>query len=475
MAHRVSIKDCKRLTPVSAEEGMKWYSLVHDIIPNFGICAACYEDVALATPFGRNFHLNIRGQPAGEMWICDMTAYARRALEKFGKTNNWRDVIATITRAMQIPPCKGAVGVDAVDRGWYRPRAPIKGLMVCDACYWEYLAASFMDHEWEAVSVDFRNAESWVCDMSLLSMKAAYLHAMTTKDYGAFWNAARMIIASPPCPSGGQYAGVWHTLRRDRRVHVCAQCFAGMIYIYNFGSHFEPVQAQIGQHRICIFNISTPRRLSFVTKLDECVSLRDFSKFEDYAIRFAALPVCPTYNMVEKRRWYGSDDFLICESCWEEFAKETCLASTLPHQGLIIPQACCDLYSSRMRDLWTSACAKNNMAEFIAFAKHRNAVYEQTVPHMQRILAMSKMRLRQKQTLMMSSIILQGSDNLVSLTQDPSQNHTLYGNSDVGYSYATDVGVLGAQQFKQALGIPVVQRNEMAQLAQLEAIWKQVE
>ncbi|EAW08777.1 uncharacterized protein ACLA_097130 [Aspergillus clavatus NRRL 1] len=475
MAHRASIPNCTGKTPVAAEAGIKWYSPRGNELHNFGVCAACYEDLLLATPFAAHFGLNPQKQPPGELWNCKMPLFVHRAIETPGKYATWAALAADIGRYMQIPPCDGPTGIAAGKRGWYRPRRAIEGLVVCDSCYWEYLASSLMEREWEAMPVGFQHQwTTWACDMSLLPMKVAYLKALMEKDYGIWWNAARAIMASPPCPSasGGVYPGTWYKLPRAE-VYVCAQCFAGIIFPFRFGNHFVQAYAHNGP-RTCIFNAATPRREQFLNRFDESISLRDFSKFENYVVRLSPLPLCSTSTMVHNRRWYGTNDFLACESCWEEFVKDTSLASQLSLKGVVVPAACCDMYSARMRRLWMTACSKNNLAEFTAFAKHRSAVYAQTVPRMQEILAMAKMRMEQKQTLMMSSIMLQGASNVVGASQSADFSHTLYGNAALGY-HATPAGAQGAAQFDQALGINPVQGGEMMQVAQLEAMWKQVE
>jgi hypothetical protein len=88
-------------------------------------------------------------------------------------------------------------------------------------------------------------------------------------------------------------------------------------------------------------------------KLDEAISKRDFFGWQDYALYLPTIPLCAGSDMVKDRNWYGSDAFLIGESCWHEFAKHTSLAPSLPdHTGVVLPMGRCDLYSPRMRGSW---------------------------------------------------------------------------------------------------------------------------
>ncbi|KKK24018.1 hypothetical protein AOCH_002782 [Aspergillus ochraceoroseus] len=476
MNRRANIADCNGLTPVGPEVGTRWFHLKSRDIDNFGICAACYEDIALATPFGNNFEPSATGQPAGELWNCKMTEYARRAMEKYGQTNNWREVATSVGKVMQTPACNGAIGSVASKRQWYRPKPHIDGMVICDACYFHYFAASFMESSFEPARVDFMNGgwNTWVCDMSLLSTKVAFIRANQQKNYQIFWNASRTILASAPCPADSAYGGTWYGLGpTGEHAGTCAQCFAGIIEPFGFANHFVRVPSLSNEKRTCTFHEKSPRRSEYLKKYDNAISTRNLSNFRDFAIRFGPLPLCPTNAMVKNRRWYGRDEFLICESCWEEFAKETSLASQLPHRGIVLPDACCDMYSSRMRTLWNEACAKGDMTDFVTFAKHRAAVYAQTVPRMHEILAMTKMRMQQKQTLLMAGIMLQGADNIVGASRAP--GYTTYGNSSIGYGFATQAGAQGAMQFGQGLNMSVVDGGEMMQVQQLEKMWKEVE
>ncbi|KAL3456053.1 hypothetical protein BJX64DRAFT_297066 [Aspergillus heterothallicus] len=481
MAHRAAIPECKKSAPVSAEEGIRWYALKNKDIEDFVICAACYEDYALATSFAGFFHPHPAGQqPPGQMWSCDMTRHTRRAIEKYGGTGDWRRFVGSVTHAIKLAPCEKAAGVAAARRKWFRPKQHIPGMVVCDTCYYAFIADSFMEGHFEPAPVNVLGGglDTWVCDMSLLPMLVAHIKAAQDKNYQSFWVAAKAIIANPPCPSGetgSSYGGTWYALRSTGdKVCACAQCYAGIIYPFGFGGSFIPIQGPAVQPGLpCIFNEKAPRRAQYLKKIDEAVSLRTFTHFEAFAARLGVLPVCQTTNMVPNRIWYGNDDCLICESCWEEFARHTSLASQFPYQGKLLANGVCDMYSARMRGLWLEACKSGDMTEFMAFARHRGAIYQQTVPRMQEILAYTKMRMAQRQTALLAGAMLTGADGIVGASQ--AVNHTTYGNASVGYGWATMSGAHGAQMFNQGLSMNVVDGGEMMQVAQLEKMWKEVE
>ncbi|KAL2785384.1 hypothetical protein BJX66DRAFT_314985 [Aspergillus keveii] len=494
MARRAAIPHCKKLTPVPADIDpagniRRCYSLRNREIDDWTICAACYEDVVLATSFAGFFgpHRPSPPPPAGQTltWTCDMTKHARRAIGKYAATNDWTRFVRSLAHAARLPPCEKAAGVAATSRKWFRPRPPIPDMVVCDACYYAHIAESFMENHFEPVPANTSTSrlETWVCDMVLVPMRVAQMKAEQDKDYQIFWNAARTIMANPPCPSGegeGSYGGILYSLRgTSGKVCVCAQCYAGILSPYGFGGSFDAIQPSsqggAGASKLCIFNEKSPRRAQYMDKLDEAVNLRTLTPFQTFASRLGVLPTCPTTTAVPDRKWYGNDDCLICESCWEEFAKETSLAPQLPYQGKVLPGGYCDLYSARMRGLWAKACAKGSMDEFMAFARHRSAVYQQTVPRMQEILAVMRMRLQKSQAALLTGVRLMGSDLVVAASQASGYSYWRYGNASVGYGWATRAGAHGQQIFNEGMGMNVADGGVMEEIARLEKMWMAVE
>lgn len=96
-----------------------------------------------------------------------------------------------------------------------------------------------------------------------------------------------------------------------------------------------------------------------------------------------------------------------------------------------------------------------------------------TMPQCQMILSMMSMRMSMRNTQLLASTIVMGSDGIVGAARPV--NHTHYGNSSVGYGWNTSAGAEAAMQNQQAMGMQVVSGNEMMQVAQLEGMWKQFE
>ncbi|RFU28949.1 hypothetical protein B7463_g7400, partial [Scytalidium lignicola] len=377
---------------------------------------------------------------------------------------------------LKIIACAGTESVQAQSRIWYQPRSPIPGLVICGACYYDRAAVTPMAEEFIPIPVPQASyLNSWSCDMALLPMKVAWTQATLTKDFNIWWEAARTIMNSSVCSNKGIVDGIWYTLAQGyKNFNIYARYYAGFIHALGYGSAFARKFRPPGQTLLCDLNPTAPRFQSYVSRLEEAERKRSLSIFTDYVVKFAALPLCPRSTMVKDRRWYGSPDFLICENCFEEVVKDTYLSSQLPYQNVEISgQRMCDLYSPRMRKLWSEACCKQDLTSFTEFARHRTQIYAMTMPRIQMILGLMRSRIKQQAALFTSSIMLQGANNIVTASQSSSQYS--YGNSTVGYGFSTPAGVQGAMQFKQALNMNPGPGNEFVEVAQLEAMWKEVE
>lgn len=88
-------------------------------------------------------------------------------------------------------------------------------------------------------------------------------------------------------------------------------------------------------------------------------------------------------------------------------------------------------------------------------------------------MAMMRMRMEQKNTLAMASIMVGGAGNIEAAASGGSRHD--YGNSAVGYGFQNYAGVEGAMYGRQANSVAVVDEGEFARVGQLEALWKEVE
>lgn len=475
MAHRAAIPNCQGQGGLTGETGVRWFAMENSEIDGFVACEACYQDLILATSFADCFRLAPRLQADDVTISCDLAVpYIQRALEEYSLSKAWRGFVDAVAIRLQLPACAGLQPVEASSTIWYAPRARISDLAICGTCYHDSIGLLPMDDEFYQLNIPpARGSEQWICDMAVIPMKLAWMEAVSTQNYQLWWNAAKSIMEHPPCTADGIMNGTWYTLVEDcSGFGICGRCYAGIIEAQGYVSYFTPIACPPGTAYVCDFNPGKARCAAYFRKLAEASSTNTWSVFADYVLRVVSLPACPKATVVENRGFYGTEYFLVCESCYEEVVSGTSLAPRLSYGQ--VAQGSCHVYSPRMRTLWAEACATQDLEAFTVLARHRTAMYQQTIRQIQVIRAEEESRRQMQSSLFISSILLEGSDAQLSLFKSPNHKHE-YGNSTVGYRFASSIGVEGAMKYEQARKMRVVRPEDYVEIARLEALWKAVE
>lgn len=476
---RSRIPRCQGPSGAKGDSAIKWFRARNDVLPGFIVCEACYWDNIQASPWADRFEPTPMQHPVDQVWSCDLSLpFIRRALKEYAKTNAWDAFVSATKYRMQEPGCTGTTGVPPSSRNWYRPRREIPGLVVCGACYADGIALTPFEPEFQQTPMTIPNDSMWSCDMAVLPIQAAWSTALRDNNFDKWWHATRTVMSSPPCSGNGVENGIWFALSSATSADfaVCPACYAGWVEAQGFGSWFVRRAFPPGTTLQCDFNASSPRFRVWMPKLAEALGTGSFGKFADFVARVSNLPLCTYREPALNRRWYGSDDFYICESCFEEAVRGTSFASRLPLQRQLLgTPGVCDMYSPRMRSLWKAACDKGDLTDFISFAKYRSQVYAETVPQINQLLSIVKMRAQQKMTLMMSATMLNGAGNLISASRPADHAYSTYGNASVGFDHDTYQNAQAAGNFQKANNISLMPGNETMLLTQLEVKWKQVE
>ncbi|OKL59763.1 hypothetical protein UA08_04965 [Talaromyces atroroseus] len=480
MIARREIPNCTGpTTAVTAEpnaNNYRWYSLRNSEIDGFVCCKACYEDTVCATTFADRFILEdfgVNGQSA----TCDMCiGFIKKAILQHSPSQNWATFIEWARARMKIPACKDLTGAACASTLWYMPNPPIHGVLVCGACFHDGADLSPLASHFIQIQIpESRKQEVWECanSQTQLGMLVAWNEACAKKIITLWHNAAHVIPGLPPCTKDGIRNGIWYTLDGCPDFKICGRCLTGIMQTFGLRNYFRQIGGPAdGSPYICDLFPGVPRALSYFPKLDEAVILSDFSIFHSFVARLAPLATCPKDGPYKNRRWYCGEEATICESCFEEAIRDTSLAHTLTLRQR--PDECiCDAYSPRMRGLWNKACAENNIESFNLALRERMQVYLATVPRMRNILEVTKMRMNTQSTLFMSSIMLQGANNIVAASR--THNPYLYGNSHIGYNWETPSGAQGAMQFQQALNMNIAPTGDMAEMKQLGDLWRRYE
>ncbi|CAM1505841.1 Fc.00g114780.m01.CDS01 [Cosmosporella sp. VM-42] len=101
----------------------------------------------------------------------------------------------------------------------------------------------------------------------------------------------------------------------------------------------------------------------------------------------------------------------------------------------------CDMYSRRMRKLYTETCNTGNLADFLAFALRRRQVFIQTIPVCERLLMQQTFAAMQAQNLGIMCSAYKNMGGMINATQGHSYT---VGNSFAGYGYANEMPLQGA-------------------------------
>lgn len=478
MIHRGKVQNCTGVgNPVelSTSTGRyRWYSPRYNEIEGFVCCEGCYEDLVSATNFRDRFILSNDVVNHNNQASCDMCVpFIKRCLLEHAQSQNWRAFTEWATARLRIPACKDLSNAPCSSTLWYMPHPPMHNVMICGACFHDRADLTPLSSSFSQVQIPpNRGNEVWQCANGTLAMTVIWNEACEKKNISIWQNAVRTIPNLPICAKEGIQNVTWHTINNNPHFAICARCYIGLIQTFGMGGYFHQINGPAdGSAHVCDFHPSIARAHSYYNKLDEALALQDFSIFTNFVARISPLPVCPKDVPHVNRSWYCGEEATICASCYEEAFRDTKLAHLLTSR--IRPDKCiCDGYSPRMRGLWNKACTENNIQPFNAALRERIQVYQATVPRMREILEIAKMRMKTQQTLMMSSIMLSGANNIVAASS--AYNPYQYGNAQLGW-YETSAGAQGAAQFQQAVNMNVARTGDMAEMKQLGAIWRQYE
>lgn len=492
MLHREKIPNCQKKEGVKAggPGSDQWYKFRNGEIPDFACCVACYEDIICATPFADRFVLSPSGLDGNNnkgqvVMICDLSVkFIYRALLEQSPRHDWNTFTTWAAARLKLPACMSLKSLKCSSTTWYMPNPPLYGVFVCGACFHDGadltpMAGSFLQVQIPPEKSD----EAWECanSTSVLPMAVAWSTACNRKNFSLWYNTARTITNYPPCTKDGIHNRIWYSMSGCPEFRICSRCFIGIVQSQGdvIARHFHQSQSTDGSAYICDFFINKNKRtLRYFEKIDEAVTLANGQIFHDFIARVSPQPICPTDGTSRNRRWYCSSDddggTTICESCYEEAIRGTALANRLTLRERA-DECFCDAYSPRMRGIWNQACASNDMTVFGRALKERMQIYAITVPRMRTILEIAKMRMNTQSTLMLSSVMLQGADNIVSASRPAGMHHGMYGNSQIGYHWETAAGAQGEMQFRQATSMGIAATGDMAEMAQLGALWRQYE
>lgn len=365
-------------------------------IPRFRCCDACYNDIVLATAFAGYF-AQAHPQPEDKVWTCDLAipfiAGGMIQLSQYQDStgqDQWDEFRkVALYRLNDVPDCPGNMPVKGSGRKWWMPKNPIPGLYVCDACYCDDIVPHFKGEFAQAALPPPQSQPILSCAMASYTIKTPWTLAIERNSYAVWWEAAHAASTLPPCTDKGfsdhAVGGEWFTLQHHdpslENFKCCRTCYYTLLRPLNLAHHFEPIiymnPSEGGSvTRVCSLTPDSQRFLPLVGKLGEAANWKDFTIFLAYIIPRVRIPPCQPGKFLARAKWYGTDDFVVCEECWYEHVRESSLNHLMTVHARYSPEPqACDLYSPRMKRIWDEACQMRDLNHFVNAAIDRGRIY----------------------------------------------------------------------------------------------------
>ncbi|KAI5240637.1 hypothetical protein E4T42_08341 [Aureobasidium subglaciale] len=482
----------------SAAGRMKWYQARHDAIPGMIACEACYSANIVGSNFDSRFVLSGTEQPQDITWACDIPIpYINRALSEYEKSNDWLKFVAAANTRLSKPPCNGMAVVNSSSRNWYGTSARLYDLDVCETCYMDQVCFTTFESDFGPKSFK----KDLFCDLAIPPLKVAYGAALGYEKNSIFWDTCRVQSQTPLCKSSGMTGVQWYTIKGGcDNFDICPTCYTGWICAFRMESFFEPQKpVPAGTTKGCDFSLESQKIGPLIIRYLIATDMPDREQLFSHIRRTSSLSLCTGIKQQTARFWrvgLRGDPMSVCPSCYEDVLRDKPLSHIFQQQ--ITPgKHLCDLYSANMRGRWRQvwqasvaqgikdsqgnyAPDETALAQFIDYRNHRTQVFLQTIPEMNRLEAAAQNRLFQQQRLNRNSNFYNHLNMTASVANGihygpvPAYT-TTYGNSSVGYGYATPWGVEGAAYGQQANAIASQGHGDFARIAYLEALWKEVE
>ncbi|KAK2677759.1 hypothetical protein RAB80_006499 [Fusarium oxysporum f. sp. vasinfectum] len=467
MRNRMSIKDCREQ---NTTEGESWYKAAD--IPNGTICEACFEDGLITSSFAKYYQL----LPNEGGAYCDLSVwFLKRKFIDYAKENKWAQFCQEFNQRAQIPECPKIDTINANERAWYKPENGPSDLQACAACYHDYFYASEDQDKWQQVTGgNFQTR----CILGQLNHIIPMHQALDDEDRSLFWNAAWEMGKYPVCNRDGTKGSSWYTPINDPPGWgICAACYEGIIKPIGGARWFmKDNSTKPDELYLCGFSLGHPRA---VQALEAYVSARNWGDrklFLDWTAQWGHVQQCPRKNFSKNRRWWGWGVLEICEDCYASFAKGTALEPRFALTGVREPEKerMCDIYSPRMRSLYTEACRTGDLEGLLAVAEQRHVVYTQTIMQCEQILNQQKIAAMQAQMLGTQGTFYKS----MGWAQDATMGHSYtVGNSYAGYGHANEWVMQGYWYDRQSreAAAEVMGGGPLMRIQMLEARWREVE
>jgi len=209
------------------------------------------------------------------------------------------------------------------------------------------------------------------------------------RDLRLLYGIADVNENSQPCLGKHQAVRRWHsvidpeTKSPIRDFDVCSSCVKCLEALLPSlrGVFVRTNNTDLGHPRQCDLRFDSKRFIHYFdaleTMADEAIRYRESPDVKDFAVlakKFARAPECPRDHEFENGSWYvirELPEFTVCPECWDEVVlperkRGKAIASMFSKSPQIISTpTSCQLYSPRMREVFSKA-VNNNDYRFLA-------------------------------------------------------------------------------------------------------------
>ncbi|OAA58502.1 hypothetical protein SPI_06575 [Niveomyces insectorum RCEF 264] len=486
LTKRFSILDCAGSRGARGGQQIRWFRPAYNALEGMVVCEACYEDCIGGTSLAPYFEPT-PAQPDAEVWVCDMSVpYIRKEFAERQKTGDWPTFLYEAKARMGMLKCSKNAPVLFCSRKWFVPVQGPPDALICVACYCDNILKSGDEDQWQQASEVFGSTPpAPTCLLGRYNITVAMSCADEQKNRSIFWRALRAVAFDEPfCGPDGTKTAHWYSLpSQPEGFRVCGACRVSVLESLGVAEYFVPAARPPGPDEAawCAMNTKAPRFADYTERLLELYFTRNVAPLDAYAVKYGGIPRCPRDVDVGGRSdWYGWPDCVVCAECYVDFVQGTVLDTpdAMPLRGVALPTAqICDMYSPRMRGLYTEACARRppDASALRAYAAKRRAVYWQTMPLCRLMLAQQQFLATQANLSHMQSVVFTGFGNLEAITNDQT---VTYSHSELGGGeFHNYLQVEGARQGQEAniLSMQASDPSKVATVGVLESQWRAVE
>ncbi|KAI4137690.1 MAG: hypothetical protein L6R39_007149 [Caloplaca ligustica] len=299
----------------------------------------------------------------------------------------------TATRAASVgappatlPPCPRSRPVAGYN-DWYSLRDD-PTFKICPACRQAVSHAGYGRHLVPAFS---KSPERPVqCSFSIPWIRMAYLLMVKKRrsDLSLLYDMADVAEDTPPCPGKKSMAGEWYRIYdvdSDRNVpgfYACPYCIRSLETIFPVlkGVFHKSRSRHSLEERTCSLRSDSSRFATYVDLLEDTANqANEFRRapntyrFVELAKKMEAIPPCSRDDMLRGRTWHvipKLPEFTACSECYEDVVWPAVLQGLpLALQFTRTPQAVerphvgvsCQMYSSKMRKVFSQACEEDDL------------------------------------------------------------------------------------------------------------------